>query len=151
MCGADASEADGLTRCRMYEEKVNESQRSSTLTSVHHNHGYQGSKPTVGGFQPDVFPMCSKCGRKHAGTICPGSGNGCFHCKEKGHIKRFCPRLTQNVNVVEVGRPSTRGNADKAVTVGNPCEISDQASSREPMPALGVRTSLKGKDQCLFC
>ncbi|KAF1874215.1 hypothetical protein Lal_00030248 [Lupinus albus] len=68
-----------------------------------------GSKPTVGGFQPDVFPMCSKCGRKHVGTICPGSGNGCFHCKEKGHIRRFCPRLTQKVNIVEVGRPSTTG------------------------------------------
>ncbi|KAF1883749.1 hypothetical protein Lal_00012666 [Lupinus albus] len=94
---------------RMYEENGNESQRSYALTGVYRNHGYQGSKPTVGGFQPDVFPMCSKCGRKHAGTICPGSRNGCFHFKEKGHIKRFCPRLTRNVNAVEVGRPSTTG------------------------------------------
>ncbi|KAF1859156.1 hypothetical protein Lal_00000987 [Lupinus albus] len=109
MCGADASEVDGLTRCRMYEEKGNESQRSYALTSVHRNHGDQGSKPTVGGFQPDIFPMCSQCGQKHVGTICPGSGNGCFNCKKKGHIKRFCPRLTQKVNVVEVGRPSTTG------------------------------------------
>ncbi|KAF1866122.1 hypothetical protein Lal_00043076 [Lupinus albus] len=109
MCGEDASEADGLTRCRMYEEKVNESQRSYTLTGVHRNHGDQGSKLTVGRFQTDIFPMCSKCGRKHVGTICPSSGNGCFHYKEKGHIKRFCPRLTQKVNVVEVRRPSTTG------------------------------------------
>ncbi|KAF1891423.1 hypothetical protein Lal_00017058 [Lupinus albus] len=107
--GEDASEVDGLTRCRMYEEKANESQRSYTLTGVHRNHGDQGSKPTVGGFQPDVLPMCSKCGRKHVGTICPGSGNSCFQCKEKGHIRRFCPRLTQKVNVLEVRRPSTTG------------------------------------------
>ncbi|KAF1869466.1 hypothetical protein Lal_00022874 [Lupinus albus] len=82
MRGADASEVDGLTHW---------------------------SKLTVGGFQPDVFPMCSKCERKHAGTICPGSGNGCFHCKEKGHIKRFCLKLNRSVNVVKVGRPSTTG------------------------------------------
>ncbi|KAF1894024.1 hypothetical protein Lal_00003940 [Lupinus albus] len=109
MCRAETSEADGLTQCRMYEGRGNEIQRSYAPTGVHRNHGYQGSKPTIGGFQPDVFPMCSKCGRKHAGTICPGSGNGCFHCKEKGHIKRFCPKLTQNVNVVKDGRPSTTG------------------------------------------
>ncbi|KAF1888181.1 hypothetical protein Lal_00008094 [Lupinus albus] len=59
--------------------------------------------------------MCIKCGRKHVGTICPGSGNRCFNCKEKGHMKRFCPRLAQKVNVVEVGRPSTTGQVS---TVG---------------------------------
>ncbi|KAF1860279.1 hypothetical protein Lal_00037617 [Lupinus albus] len=93
----------------MYEEKGNEGQRSYALIGTHRNHGYQGSKPTVGGFQPDVFPMCSKCGRKHVGTICPGSGNDCFHCKEKGHIKRFCLKLTRNVNAMKVGRPSSTG------------------------------------------
>ncbi|KAF1876989.1 hypothetical protein Lal_00044925 [Lupinus albus] len=160
MCGADASEADGLTRCRMYEGKVNETPRSYALTAVHRNHGDQGSKPTVGGFQPDVFPMCNKCGRKHVGTICPGSGNGCFHCKEKGHIKRFCPRLAQKVNVVEVGRPSTTGQmstvsctgtVDKVVAVGDLCEISDQASGMGPVSTKRVRNSLLKRDRCSFC
>ncbi|KAF1863199.1 hypothetical protein Lal_00042503 [Lupinus albus] len=62
MCGVEASEAEGLTQCRMYEEKGNESQRSYGLTGVHRNHAYQRSKPTVEVFQPDVFTMCSKCG-----------------------------------------------------------------------------------------
>ncbi|KAF1897831.1 hypothetical protein Lal_00032591 [Lupinus albus] len=45
------------------------------------NRGYQGSKPTVGGFQLDSYPLCSKCGSRHMGIICPDTGNGCFHCK----------------------------------------------------------------------
>ncbi|KAF1893032.1 hypothetical protein Lal_00024152 [Lupinus albus] len=161
----------------VYEEEGKGNQRSYAPTDVHRDHGYQGSKPTVRGFQPDVFPMCNKCGRKHAGTICPSSWNGCFHCKEKGNIKRFCPKLTRNVNVVKVGRPNTTGRlstmsgmetsgvdslirgermvtgilclvllirerhtpfVDKAVMVGNLCEISDQASGVEPMTAKGI-------------
>ncbi|KAF1888383.1 hypothetical protein Lal_00039305 [Lupinus albus] len=189
MRGVEASKVGGLTQCRTYEEKGNGSQRSYAPTGVHRNHGYQGSKPTVGGFHPDIFHLCSKCGRKHAGTICPGSGNGFFHYKEKGHIKRYSlfsvvdsgathslvfvkcvNRLklqtesfpfdlvvytpTSGLTVVSmfmflcpiVGKAKDR--ADKAVAVGNLCEISDQASGMEPVSAKGVRTSIKERDQC---
>ncbi|KAF1874308.1 hypothetical protein Lal_00013746 [Lupinus albus] len=53
--------------------------------------------------------MCSKCGRKHAGPICLGYGNGCFHYKEPGHMKRFCPKLNRGVNAVKAERPRTIG------------------------------------------
>ncbi|KAF1892045.1 hypothetical protein Lal_00036398 [Lupinus albus] len=51
--------------------------------------------------------MCPKCGRAHFESICPGVGNGCFFCKEPGHVKRFCPTLTWSVNSVRTERPKT--------------------------------------------
>ncbi|KAF1863054.1 hypothetical protein Lal_00018899 [Lupinus albus] len=109
MFGVEASESDSLTRCGMYEEEVNESQRSYALTGVRRNHGHQGSKPTVGGFQPDVSPTCHKCGRLHYGSTCPGKGNGCFYCKEFEHIKRYCPKLDRRPNVMHVGEARDHG------------------------------------------
>ncbi|KAF1855703.1 hypothetical protein Lal_00049290 [Lupinus albus] len=33
----------------------------------------------------------------------------CFHCKEVGHIRRYCPKLPQSVNAVRVERPRSTG------------------------------------------
>ncbi|KAF1883508.1 hypothetical protein Lal_00044277 [Lupinus albus] len=33
----------------------------------------------------------------------------CFHCKEVGHIQRYCPKLPQSVNAVRVERPCSTG------------------------------------------
>ncbi|KAF1862595.1 hypothetical protein Lal_00014135 [Lupinus albus] len=74
-------------------------------------HLSQGSRnPTnAGGPQQDSHPLCNKCGRSHMENICPIAGNGCFHCKELRHMKRFCPKLDQRVNNVNVGRPRNTG------------------------------------------
>ncbi|KAF1862652.1 hypothetical protein Lal_00013413 [Lupinus albus] len=169
MCGAETSELDSLTRCGMYEEKVNESQRSYALTGVRRNRGYQGSKPTVP-TEGVSTPMCNQCGRLHYGSTCPGKGNGCFQCKEFGHIKRYCPKLDRRPKVMHAEEASdhgrtvtpsgtgtsgvddpTRGkshgnSADKVVAVGGLCEISGQASGMGPMSAKRVRNPLKKKE-----
>ncbi|KAF1862577.1 hypothetical protein Lal_00014117 [Lupinus albus] len=107
MCGVETSESDSLTRCGMYEEKVNESQRSYAPTGICRNHGYQGSKPTVP-TEGVSTPMC-KCGRLYYGSTCPGKGNGCFHYKEFGHIKRFCPKLDRRPNVMHAEEARDHG------------------------------------------
>ncbi|KAF1894778.1 hypothetical protein Lal_00021072 [Lupinus albus] len=89
------------------KEKVGEVQRPYPSPNSHRNRDSQGSKPTDGEFPHDSFPLCGKCGRKHVGPICPDSGNGCFHCKQRGHMKRFFPKLNRGVNAVRADMPRT--------------------------------------------
>ncbi|KAF1893038.1 hypothetical protein Lal_00024160 [Lupinus albus] len=124
MCGADASEADGLTRCRMYEEKGNESQRSYALIGVHRNHGDQGSHLPLEDFNPTYF-------------LCAANVDGSM----------WEPFVLVREMVASTFDPS----ADKAVAVGDLCEISDQASGMGPVSAKRVRTSLHKRGRCLFC
>ncbi|KAF1863128.1 hypothetical protein Lal_00015610 [Lupinus albus] len=108
MCGSDASEADGLTRCGMYEEKVNESQRSYALTG-YRDRNFQGSRPPTFPTGEVFTPWCNKCGRLHQGSTCSRSDNKCFYCKELGHIKRYCPKLSRRMIVVHAERARDHG------------------------------------------
>ncbi|KAF1888915.1 hypothetical protein Lal_00036674 [Lupinus albus] len=121
-----------------------------------------------------ILTKCYKCGRLHYGSTCPGKGNGCFHCKEFGHIKRYCPKLDRRPNVMHVGEardhgrmvtPSGAGtsgvddpakesgcgkSADMVVAVGDLCKVSDQASDMGPMSAKKVRTLPRKRDRYSF-
>ncbi|KAF1870827.1 hypothetical protein Lal_00030137 [Lupinus albus] len=127
-----------------------------------------------------ILTKCNKCGRLHYGSTCPGKGNGYFHCKEFGHIKRYCPKLDRRPNVMHAGEardhgrmvtPSGAGtsgvddpargkrmvtesgcgkSADRVVAVGDLCKVSDQASGIGPMSAKKVRTLLRKRDRYSF-
>ncbi|KAF1864736.1 hypothetical protein Lal_00039902 [Lupinus albus] len=77
--------------------------------TIHLDRNFQGSKPPTVPTGEVFTPMCNKCGRLHYGSTCPGSGNGCFHYKELGHIKRFCPKLDRRLNVIHVERARDHG------------------------------------------
>ncbi|KAF1892988.1 hypothetical protein Lal_00039972 [Lupinus albus] len=40
------------------KERMDDDRRPYAPPNDRRNHGYQGSKPTVGGFQPDSYPLC---------------------------------------------------------------------------------------------
>ncbi|KAF1866177.1 hypothetical protein Lal_00031481, partial [Lupinus albus] len=128
----------------------------------------------------NTLAQCNKCGRLHYGSTCPGKGNGCFHCKEFGHIKRYCPKLDRRPNVMHAGEardhgrmvtPSGAGtsgvddpargkrmvtesgcgkSADRVVAVGDMCKVSDQASGIGPMSAKKVRSLIRKRDRYSF-
>ncbi|KAF1878035.1 hypothetical protein Lal_00041784 [Lupinus albus] len=109
--------------------------------------------------------------RLHYGSTCPGKGNGCFHCKEFGHIKRYCPKLDRRPNVMHAGEardhgrmvtPSGAGTSGvddpargKRMVTDSVClslsqdlfEISDQASGLVPVLAKRVRTLIRKRDR----
>ncbi|KAF1895973.1 hypothetical protein Lal_00037017 [Lupinus albus] len=116
----------------------------------------------------NTLAQCNKCGRLYYGSTCSGKGNGCFHCKEFGHIKRYCPKLDRRPNVMHAGEardhgrmvtPSgagTSGVDDPArgkrmvTAVGDLYKVSDQASGMGPMSAKKVRTLLRKRDRYSF-
>ncbi|KAF1894823.1 hypothetical protein Lal_00028266 [Lupinus albus] len=92
----------GPQRSNMRERgkgRVEEDRKPYAVTR-HRDRSFQRSSPPTVPTDEVSTPMCIKCGRLHYGSTCPGKGNGCFHCKELGHIKRFCPKLDRRLNVV---------------------------------------------------
>ncbi|KAF1885911.1 hypothetical protein Lal_00016946 [Lupinus albus] len=82
------------------KERVEDDRKHYAVTTIHRDRNFQKSRSFTVPTEGVSTPMCNKCGRRHLGSTCPGSGNGCFHCKEFGHIKRFCPKLDRRPNVV---------------------------------------------------
>ncbi|KAF1878017.1 hypothetical protein Lal_00041766 [Lupinus albus] len=81
----------------------------------------QGSRPSDVPRGGVSTPLCNKCGILHYGSTCSGSDNKCFYCKELGHIKRFCPKLSRRLNVVHAERAR---NTSKIFTLSG-AEVSD--------------------------
>ncbi|KAF1896152.1 hypothetical protein Lal_00027225 [Lupinus albus] len=75
----------------------------------HRDRSFQRSSPPIVPTDEASTPMCIKCGRLHYGSTCPGKGNECFHCKELGHIKRFCPKLDRRLNVIHAEETRNHG------------------------------------------
>ncbi|KAF1888115.1 hypothetical protein Lal_00039155 [Lupinus albus] len=80
------------------KKRVEDDRKPYAATNRHRDRNFQRSRPFTVPTEGVSTPMCNKCGRRHLGSTCPGSGNGCFHCKEFGHIKRFCPKLDRRPN-----------------------------------------------------
>ncbi|CAL0331136.1 unnamed protein product [Lupinus luteus] len=61
---------------------------------------------SVGNYNNNTPPWCSKCKGKHNGFDCPV----CFHCNQPGHIKPMCPKLKrEEVNIVQATRQKAKG------------------------------------------
>ncbi|KAF1888543.1 hypothetical protein Lal_00011316 [Lupinus albus] len=63
----------------------------------------------AGGSQSQSSSFCNKCGKTHVDDLCRSMTLSCFHCKETGHTKRYCPKLQQSMNAVRVERPQSTG------------------------------------------
>ncbi|KAF1866137.1 hypothetical protein Lal_00031441 [Lupinus albus] len=80
--------------------RMEDDRKPYAVTTRHRDRSFQRSSPPTVPIDEVSTPMCIKCGRLHYGSTCSGKGNGCFHCKELGHIKRFCPKLDRRLNVI---------------------------------------------------
>ncbi|KAF1869337.1 hypothetical protein Lal_00018430 [Lupinus albus] len=100
------------------KERVEDDRKPYTAPTGHRDRNFQGSKPPTVPTGGVSTPMCNKCGRLHYGSTCPRSGNGCFHCKELGHIIRFFPKLDQRLNVIHAERARDHGRVVAPSGVG---------------------------------
>ncbi|KAF1883384.1 hypothetical protein Lal_00042292 [Lupinus albus] len=89
--------------------RVEDDRKPYAVTTRHRDRSFQRSSPPTVPTEKISTPMCIKCGRLHYGSTCTGKGNGCFHCKELGHIKRFCPKLEQRLNVIHAEETRNHG------------------------------------------
>ncbi|KAF1885700.1 hypothetical protein Lal_00039548 [Lupinus albus] len=103
------------------KERVEDDRKPYAAIIVHHDRNFQRSRPLTVPTKGVSTPMCNKCGRPHYGSTCPGSGNGCFHCKELGHIKRFCPKLDRRLNVIHAEGARNHGRVVTPSSAGTSC------------------------------
>ncbi|KAF1888922.1 hypothetical protein Lal_00036635 [Lupinus albus] len=89
--------------------RVEDDRKPYAVNTRHSDRSFQRSSPPTVPTDKVSTPMCIKCGRLHYGSTCPGKGNGCFHCKELGHIKRFCPKLDRRLNVIHAEKTRNHG------------------------------------------
>ncbi|KAF1891485.1 hypothetical protein Lal_00012373 [Lupinus albus] len=100
------------------KERVEDDRKHYATPTRHCDRNFQGSRPPTVPTRGVSTLMCNKCGRLHYGSTCPRSGNGCFHCKELWHIKRFCPKLDRRLNVIHAERTKDHGRVATPSGVG---------------------------------
>ncbi|KAF1886053.1 hypothetical protein Lal_00021334 [Lupinus albus] len=89
--------------------RVEDHRKPYAVTTRHRDRSFQRSSPPTVPTDEVSTPMCIKCGRLHYGSTCHRKGNGCFHYKELGHTKRFCPMLDRRLNVIHAEEARNHG------------------------------------------
>ncbi|KAF1862551.1 hypothetical protein Lal_00014090 [Lupinus albus] len=105
-----------INKFRMYKDNLKAAEVTTPNSNFPRNYGPQCNHMQGRGSRPPTIPtggvstpLCSKRGGLHYGSTCPGSDNKCFYCKELGHIKRYCPKLSRQMNVVHAERVRDHG------------------------------------------
>ncbi|KAF1889072.1 hypothetical protein Lal_00040490 [Lupinus albus] len=93
------------------KERVEDDRKPYATPTRYRDRNFQGSRPPTFPTGGVSTPLCNKCGGLHHGSTCPGLDNKCFYCKEMGHIKRYCPKLSRRMNVVHAERARDHGRA----------------------------------------
>ncbi|KAF1868258.1 hypothetical protein Lal_00018778 [Lupinus albus] len=144
------------------KERVEEDWKPYAAISDHRDRSFQRCDPLTVPIEGVSTPMCNKCSRLHYGSTWyfPRKGNGCFHYKEFGHIKRFCPKLDRRLNVIHAeearghGRvvtPSSAGTSGVDDPARGNCMVAGNSPEEWgilPNSGLSERTSPKREDQC---
>ncbi|KAF1889125.1 hypothetical protein Lal_00035318 [Lupinus albus] len=105
--GPQRSHGHGKGKTKVFQEE----RKSYSPPAGNQGSSSHGPRPhaKTGGSQSHSPSLYNKCGRTHVDDSCPGTTLSCFHCKEVGHIRRYCPKLRQSVNVVRAERPLSTG------------------------------------------
>ncbi|KAF1869431.1 hypothetical protein Lal_00022920 [Lupinus albus] len=115
------------------KERVEDDRKPYAAITVHRDRSFQKSDPLTVPTEGISTPMCNNCGRLHYGSTCPGKGNVCFHCKEFGHIKRFCPKLDRRLNVIHAEEARDHGRVVTPSGVGT-SSVDDPARGNYMVP-----------------
>ncbi|KAF1892980.1 hypothetical protein Lal_00008023 [Lupinus albus] len=136
------------------KDRVGDYRKPYAAITVHRDRNFQRSGSLTVPTEGVSTPMCNKCGKLHYGSTCPGKGNGCFHCKEFGHNKRFCPKINRRLNVIhdeearDHDRKVTPSGAGTSGVDGPARGNSPEEWGILPDSRLSERTSTKREDQC---
>ncbi|KAF1888803.1 hypothetical protein Lal_00036845 [Lupinus albus] len=115
-----------VNKCRMYKDNLKADELETPETDVPRDYGPQRNhrqgrgKERVEDDRKSYAATTIHRDRSFQST-CPGKGNGCFHCKEFGHIKRFCPKLDRRLNVIHAEEARDHGRVVTPSGAGTSC------------------------------
>lgn len=113
-----------LKNKRNNEDNVNNNKRGPPNKGQGGQDQPQRKQRTEGDYK--LVIKCSCCGRNHDVSECQEKSGACFGCGEIGHLRRNCPRTTQQTPQQQLEQNATNNNSQRPLTTGRVFTLNSQ-------------------------